>query len=100
LHEVRIAVRELNQQTAQCLARVKQGETLVVTEHGQVIALLSPPRPTGIAKLDALIAEGRARPAVGDRSAVLSQPPAHAAPRGEVSAALQSDRKSSRRARS
>jgi len=97
---MRIAVRELNQQTAQCLARVKQGETLVVTEHGQVIALLSPPRQTGIAKLDALIAEGRARPSLGDRSALLAQPPAHAAPRGEASAALRSERTSSRRSRS
>ncbi len=97
---MRIAVRELNQQTAQCLARVKQGETLVVTEHGQVIALLSPPRPTGIAKLDALIAEGRARPALGDRGAVLSRPSPHAAAGGEGSAALGSDRRSSRRSRS
>jgi len=97
---MRIAVRELNQQTALCLARVKQGETLVVTEHGQVIALLSPPRPTGIAKLDALITEGRARPSLGDRNALLSQPPVHAAPRGDASAALSSDRTSTRRSRS
>jgi prevent-host-death family protein len=97
---MRIAVRELNQHTAQCLARVKQGETLVVTEHGQVIALLSPPQPTGIARLDALIAEGRARPALGDRAAVLSGPSPYAAPAGEASAALGRDRRSSRRARS
>lgn len=96
---MRIAVRELNQQTAQCLARVKQGETLVVTEHGQVIALISPPRPTGIAKLDVLIAEGRARPALGDRSAILSRAAAPVVPQGAVSAALRSDRTSSRRSR-
>jgi hypothetical protein len=53
--------------------------------------VLSPPRRTGIAKLDALVAEGRARCGLGCRTAVSSAPSAHVASKGEVSAALRSD---------
>jgi prevent-host-death family protein len=34
--------RELNQQTAQVLARVEAGETVVVTKNGQRVAVLRP----------------------------------------------------------
>jgi prevent-host-death family protein len=37
--------RELNQQTAQVLARVEAGETVTVTKNGQPIAVLRPYGP-------------------------------------------------------
>jgi antitoxin (DNA-binding transcriptional repressor) of toxin-antitoxin stability system len=50
----------LNQQTASVLARVKNGETVEVTERGQLIARIVP--ATG-GELDDLIAAGRVIPA-------------------------------------
>jgi prevent-host-death family protein len=38
-------VRELNQQTAQVLARVEAGETVTVTKNGQPVAVLRPYGP-------------------------------------------------------
>ncbi len=37
--------RELNQQTAQVLARVEAGETVTVTKNGQPVAVLRPYGP-------------------------------------------------------
>jgi prevent-host-death family protein len=34
--------RELNQQTAQVLARVEAGETVIVTKNGQPVAVMRP----------------------------------------------------------
>jgi prevent-host-death family protein len=39
------AVRELNQQTAQVLARVEAAETVTVTKNGQPVAVLRPYGP-------------------------------------------------------
>jgi prevent-host-death family protein len=39
-----VAVRELNQNTAGVLARVKQGEEIDITERGAVVARLLPAR--------------------------------------------------------
>jgi prevent-host-death family protein len=58
----RIGVRELRQHASAYLRRVKAGETVEVTERGQLIALLVPPEP-GHASRDRLIAEGRLVPA-------------------------------------
>jgi len=62
----RVGVRELRQNLSVYLDRVKQGETLEVTEHGQPVAQLGPrpARPTSI--LDQMIADGRATPATFD----------------------------------
>ena len=38
-------VRELNQRTAQVLARVEAGETVTVTKNGQPVAVLRPYGP-------------------------------------------------------
>ncbi len=38
----RVGVRDLKQNASRVLARVKDGETLEVTEHGRPIALLVP----------------------------------------------------------
>lgn len=59
----RVGVRELRQNLSIYLDRVKQGETLEVTEHGQPIAQLAPRPPKPISTIDRMIAEGRITPA-------------------------------------
>jgi antitoxin (DNA-binding transcriptional repressor) of toxin-antitoxin stability system len=72
---MRVGVRELSHSTSRYLARVKAGETLEVTEHGHVIAQITPvasaqPRrrphvgyassgdPTAARRVDELLADG------------------------------------------
>lgn len=55
-----VPVRELNQDTAGVLARVKAGEDVEITERGTVIARIVPAQPSPVA---ALIASGKLRPA-------------------------------------
>jgi prevent-host-death family protein len=57
----RIAVRDLNQRTSQMLDRVRRGETLIVTDHGEPVARLSPIGNTRTV-LDLLISQGKAIP--------------------------------------
>ena len=63
-----VGVRELRQNLSVYLARVKQGQALTVTEHGQAVAELRPlPQED---HLQRLLADGRvapARRAPGDR---------------------------------
>lgn len=61
----RVGVRELRQNLSVYLRRVKNGETLEVTERGVPVARLVP-ASTGSTILDRLIAEGKVRPATGD----------------------------------
>lgn len=56
-----VPVRELNQDTAGVLARVKRGEAIEVTERGTVIARLIPAESHPLAEL---IGTGRLRPAI------------------------------------
>lgn len=62
----RVGVRELRQNLSVYLRRVKDGETLEVTEHGQSVALLTPLPVKEMSILERLIAEGRATPAKGN----------------------------------
>jgi prevent-host-death family protein len=57
----RIGVRELRQRATRYLGRVKAGETVEVTERGQLIALLVPPAP-GATERERLIAMGQLVP--------------------------------------
>jgi prevent-host-death family protein len=57
-----VGVRELRQNLSIYLDQVKQGASLTVTEHGRVVALLTPLTQT-LSPLERLIAEGRATPA-------------------------------------
>ena len=58
------------------LRRVKQGETLEVTEHGHPVALLAPLPAREMGIVERLIAEGRATPAKGDlREWLAANPP-------------------------
>lgn len=61
---VRIGVRELRQHASRYLNRVKSGETVEVTERGQLVALLVPPDPASTAR-ERLIADGRLIPSAG-----------------------------------
>ncbi|MGL5851329.1 MAG: type II toxin-antitoxin system Phd/YefM family antitoxin [Phycicoccus sp.] len=54
-----VPIRQLNQDTAGVLARVKRGEAIDITERGVVIARLVPSRPHPLAEL---IAAGRVKP--------------------------------------
>ena len=56
-------MRELRQNLSVYLDRVKQGETLEVTEHGRPVAQLGPTATRGISVIDRLIADGRITPA-------------------------------------
>lgn len=64
--QTRVGVRELRQNLSVYLDRVKAGETLEVTEHGQPVAQLGPRRTKPVSILDQMIAEGRATPATFD----------------------------------
>lgn len=55
-----VPVRELNQNTAGVLARVKRGEEIDISERGVVVARLVPAQVHPLAEL---IASGKLRPA-------------------------------------
>ncbi len=59
---VRIGVRELRQHASRYLSRVKAGETVEVTERGELVALLVPPAPPATLR-ERLIAAGQLLPA-------------------------------------
>jgi prevent-host-death family protein len=54
-----VPVRDLNQDTAGVLARVKRGEEIDITERGRVIARLVPAQADPLADL---VASGKLRP--------------------------------------
>jgi prevent-host-death family protein len=60
----RIGVRELRQHASRYLDRVKAGETVEVTERGQLVALLVPPTPAATAR-ERLVASGVLMPGSG-----------------------------------
>lgn len=55
-----VGVRELRQNLSIYLDRVKEGETLRVTEHGHAVALLTPLPAKTMTVLERLVAEGKA----------------------------------------
>ena len=52
-----VSVREFSYNPSAMFARVEQGETIEVTRHGKVIALLAPP-PRYKSRYDELVATG------------------------------------------
>lgn len=56
-----LGVRELRDNLSKQLARVKEGHTVVVTEHGKVIARIVPAGAPTV--LEQLIADGKVTPA-------------------------------------
>ncbi len=70
----RIGVRELRQNASRYLALVKAGETVEVTERGELVALLTPPEGARTAR-DRLVAAGRLIPALTPTGRVRSPRP-------------------------
>lgn len=66
----RVGVRELRQNLSVYLRRVKAGETLEVTEHGQPVAELRPRPGRPLSRIDQMIAEGRITPATVDHRTI------------------------------
>ncbi|CAN5374055.1 hypothetical protein BH23ACT6_BH23ACT6_18850 [soil metagenome] len=62
-------MRELRQHASRYVAMVKQGQTVEVTERGELVALLVAPHPPAAAR-DRLIADGRVLPASHHRHAL------------------------------
>jgi prevent-host-death family protein len=60
LLEPTVGVRELRQNLSVYLDRVKAGQILRVTEHGQEVALLTPLPPKTMNVLERMVAEGKA----------------------------------------
>jgi prevent-host-death family protein len=56
----RVGVRELRQNLSVYLDRVKEGATLTVTEHGRIVAVLSPAAASDASTLQRMVADGRA----------------------------------------
>ena len=74
----RIGVRELRQNASRYLALVKAGETVEVTERGELVALLAPPGRARSAR-DELVASGRLVPATSPSGRLRSPHPVPAA---------------------
>jgi prevent-host-death family protein len=70
----RVGVRELRQNLSVYLDRVKEGETLEVTEHGHPVARLGPAPAPRSSVLERLLAEGRATPPSRNLDDVLAEP--------------------------
>ena len=80
----RVGVRELRQNLSVYLDRVKAGETLEVTEHGQPVARLSPNPPERLSIVDQMIADGRITPAKGDHRTLPPPPKIPGRPLSEI----------------
>jgi prevent-host-death family protein len=78
-----VGLRDLGQNVSRVLARIKQGETLTVTEHGAPIATLSPYQEAS--SLAELIANGVASPPTGGLPEFLAAPLLEVVP-GEATA--------------
>jgi antitoxin (DNA-binding transcriptional repressor) of toxin-antitoxin stability system len=58
-----MGIREVTRNTSKVIHRAAAGETVVITEHDQPIAMLVPLPDTGDPAVDALIREGKLTPA-------------------------------------
>ena len=58
-----MGIREVTRNTSKVIHRAAAGETVVITEHDQPIAMLVPMPNTGDPAVDALIREGKLTPA-------------------------------------
>ncbi len=75
----RIGIRELRQNASRYLALVKAGQTVEVTERGELVALLVPPQRSRSAR-DRLIGTGQLIPASSPTGRVRSPRPLPIAP--------------------
>ena len=77
-----VGVREMRQNLSVYLDRVKAGETLHVTEHGRVVAMLSPLPLERLSPLERMVREGRA---IAPKGSLKDLPPPKPAPPGSPS---------------
>lgn len=80
----RVGVRELRQNLSVYLRRVKDGETLAVTERGETVAELTPVRKKPLSILDQMIADGRVTPATFDHRQIPPPPRIPGRPLSEI----------------
>jgi prevent-host-death family protein len=71
----RIGVRELRQNASKYLDRVKQGESIEVTERGVPIAIIGPVPTEKKSRVQELIDDGLMTPGRGDSAAWLAANP-------------------------
>lgn len=60
MSEVRVGIRELKNKLSEYIRRVKKGQTVIVTERGNVVAQLIPPRQTIEERIWAMVDAGLA----------------------------------------
>jgi antitoxin (DNA-binding transcriptional repressor) of toxin-antitoxin stability system len=94
---ITIGIREVTRNTSKVIHRAAAGETVVITEHDQPIAMLVPLPNTGDPVVDRVIREGQLTPASnpGGLAALLTIRPAEASDdtdSAEVVADLREDR--------
>lgn len=89
-----VGIRELRQNLSVYVERVKEGETLHVTEHGHVVALLTPLPAKTLNAMERLVAEGKATPPTNSLANLrLPKPGPPGSPRSEdVLAEFRADR--------
>jgi len=80
----RVGVRELRQNLSVYLDRVKAGETLEVTEHGQPVGILAPLPVKPMSIVDRLIAEGVITPSTTDHRTTPPPPKIPGRPLSEI----------------
>lgn len=60
MREVRVGTRELKNKLSEYLRRVKKGQTVIVTERGNIVAQLIPPQLTVEERIQAMVNAGMA----------------------------------------
>ena len=60
-----VSVREFSYNPSAMFAEVERGETIEVTKHGTVIAVLAPPEPRKKSRYEEMVEQGLIRPATG-----------------------------------
>lgn len=60
MSEVRVGTRELKNKLSEYIRRVKKGQTIIITERGNVVAQLIPPQQTIEERIRAMVDAGLA----------------------------------------
>jgi prevent-host-death family protein len=60
MSEIRVGTRELKNKLSEYIRRVKKGQTVIVTERGNVVAQITPPQQTIEERLRAMVDAGLA----------------------------------------
>jgi len=92
-----MGIREVTRHTSQVIHRAAAGETVLITEHGEPIAMLVPLPATGEPAVDQLIREGKLTPAsnpagVAALLAITPYPASDSTDTADVVAELRADR--------